>query len=471
MKKIVTRYATIANDISSQISAGVLLAGERIPSVRAYSRTRGFSSNTVLRAYHLLEDRGEIAARARSGYYVLGAPAKPAADASAPIRSKAANAEDLAFEVFETTRLRNLVHFGHAWPSAQLYPLKRLARAFNASARGMVDEALPPYYPRENSELIRHIARRSLQWGFTGKAEEVVLTAGALEALNLCLRAVTRPGDLVAIESATLYGVRSALQRFALRPIEIATDPRDGVSLSALSTALRKHRIRACVFMPTFQHPLGSLMPEEKKRELVRMLASRDIPLIEDDVCGELYFGETRPKPAKAFDRKGLVLHCSSFSKSLAPGYAVGWALPGKFTRAVHRGKWTSNTLSGISTQGAVLEFIEYGGYELHLRRLRRTLAALQKHCVQTVLRFFPAGTTVTRPQGGYVAWVELPKGVSAVALYRSALENKITIAPGIIFSGDARYANCFRLNYGQVWSPRLDEALHLLGGIASSLV
>ncbi len=128
MKKIVTRYATIANDISSQISAGVLLAGERIPSVRAYSRTRGFSSNTVLRAYHLLEDRGEIAARARSGYYVLGAPAKPAADASAPIRSKAANAEDLAFEVFETTRLRNLVHFGHAWPSAQLYPLKRTRR-------------------------------------------------------------------------------------------------------------------------------------------------------------------------------------------------------------------------------------------------------------------------------------------------------------------------------------------------------
>jgi DNA-binding transcriptional MocR family regulator len=470
MKKNVTRYQALANELSLQIRSGMLRAGDRIPSVRTFTRTRGLSSNTVLQAYHLLEDRGEIRARSRSGYYVAGALATPAADPYGPPRSSAHNTGDLAYEVFENARLRSFVHFGNAWPSAQLYPLKRLGRVLAAHARKLGSDAMPPYFPREHSELKRLIARRSLEWGFNGKIDEVILTSGAFEALNLCLRAVSRPGDLIAIESATLFGVRSALQRYGLRAIEIPTHPRDGVSLSALSTALRKHRIRACLFMPTFHHPLGALMSDERKRELVRLLASRDIPLIENDVCGELYYGETRPTPAKAFDRKGLVLYCSSFSKSLAPGFGVGWALPGKYARAVHHGKWTSNTLAGIPSEGAIAEFIEQGGYEHHLRRLRRTLAVLEKQCLQAVTRFFPAGTTVSRPQGGYLAWVQLPKRVNASALYRLALANKITIAPGTIFSGEARHENCFRMNYGQPWSARIDEAVETLGRLAASL-
>jgi DNA-binding transcriptional MocR family regulator len=470
MKKIVTRYQALANEVSAQIRAGVLRPGDRIPSVRTFTHTRGLSSNTVLQAYHVLEDRGEIRARSRSGYYVVGERAAPAAEAHSPVRLHADSAEDLAYEVFQNAQLRSFVPFGNAWPSAQLYPLKRLGRAFAMRARQLGADAMPPYFPRENSELRRHIVRRSLEWGFNGRSEEMVLTAGAFEALNLCLRAVARPGDLVAIESATLFAVRSAIQRYGLRAIEIPTHSRDGVSLSALSTALKKHRIRACLFMPSFQHPLGSLVPEERKRELVRLLASRDIPLVENDVCGELYYGDARPRPAKAFDRKGLVLYCSSFSKSLAPGYAVGWAFAGRYARAVQLSKWTANTLSGIPSQGAIAEFIEYGGYEHHLRRLRRTLASLQAQCVQAVTRFFPAGTTVAPPQGGYIAWVQLPKRLSALALYRAALDNKITIAPGTIFSGEAGHANCFRLNYGQIWSSRVEEAIELLGRLASSL-
>jgi len=470
MKKIVTRYAALADEISAQIRSGILQPGDRIPSVRSFNRARGLSSNTVLQAYHLLEDRGEIRARLRSGYYVAEQPARLAAEPSGPLRSKASSAEDLAYELFESARLRGYVRFGDAWPSGQLYPLQRLARSYGASARHMGLDGTPPYFPRENAELKRHIARRSLEWGFGGNIQEVVITSGALEALNLCLRAAAKPGDLVAVESATLYSVRSAIERFGLRAIEIQTHPRDGVSLSALSSALKKHRIRACVFMPTFQHPLGSVMAEEKKRELVRLLASREIPLIENDVCGELYYGEKRPRPAKAFDRKGLVLYCSSFSKALAPGYAVGWALPGKFTRAVQRSRWTSTTMSGLPNQSAILEFIEHGGYEHHLRRLRRSLAALQKLAVQAVTRSFPAGTTASRPGGGYLAWIQLPRKIDAVGLYRLALENRITIAPGTIFSGQGLYKNCFRLNYGQEWTARVDEAVATLGRLAASL-
>jgi DNA-binding transcriptional MocR family regulator len=454
VKTIVTRYAALANEITLQIRGGILRPGDRIPSVRSFSRTRGLSSNTVLQAYHLLEDRGEIRARSRSGYYVARQPPSMAVEASTLTRSKASSTEDLVYELFEMARLAGYVHFGSPWPSAELYPLKRLGRALNASAREPI--------ATENQELRRQIARRSLQWGFAGKVDEVILTAGALEALNLCLRAVTRPGGLVAIESATLYAVRRAIERFGLRAVEIPTDAQDGVSLSALATALKKHRIQACVFMPTFQHPLGGVMADEKKRELVRLLASRDIPLIENDVCGELHYGESRPTPAKAFDRKGLVLYCSSFSKSLAPGYAVGWALPGRFNRVVQRSKWTSNTVSGIPQQAAIVEFIQHGGYEHH--------ASLQKQAAQAVVRSFPPGTTTSRPGGGYVSWIQLPKKVSAVALYRLALESRITIAPGPIFSAQAAYANGFRLNYAQEWSARVEEAVVTLGRLAASL-
>jgi len=469
MKKIVTRYEALAHEIAAQIRSGVLRAGDRIPSVRAFSRARGLSSNTVLQAYHLLEDRGEVKARPRSGYFVVAQALRPPADANAAVRSKASSMDELAYEVFQTARLRHYVRLANAWPSAQLYPLKRLSRAFATSARQIAADGVPPYYPRENEELKRLIVRRSLEWGFGGTVDDVVITAGGFEALNVCLRAVARPGDLVAIESATLYGIRRALERFGLRAIEIPTHPRDGVSVSALATALRRHRIAACVFMPTLHHPTGSSMNEDKKRELVRLLANRDTPMIENDACGELFYGGVRPQPAKAFDRKGLVLYCSSFSKSLAPGYAVGWAFPGRFARPVQRWKWTPNTVSGVPNQAAIVEFLQYGGYEHHLRRLRHALATLQKHYLQAIARYFPAGTRVVRPEGGYLAWVQMPRRARAVTVYRLALESKIAIAPGDIFAPSGQYANCLRLNFSQEWSPRVDDALRTLGAIVAS--
>ena len=199
MKKIVTRYQALANEISAQIRTRVLRPGDRIPSVRAFSRARGLSSNTVLQAYHLLEDRGEVRARTRSGYYVAGQVSPPASDADATVRSKASGFDELAYEVFQTARLRHYVRFANAWPSGHLYPLRRLSRAVAASTRRLAADGMPTYYPRENEELKRVIVRRCLEWGFGGTVDDVVITAGAFEALHVCLRAVAQPGDAVAI--------------------------------------------------------------------------------------------------------------------------------------------------------------------------------------------------------------------------------------------------------------------------------
>ena len=234
-----------------------------------------------------------------------------------------------------------------------------------------------------------------------------------------------------------------------------------------METAIQRHAPKACWLMTQFQNPLGSLMPEDKKRQLVELLARHQIPLIEDDVYGELYFGATRPVPAKAFDKQGLVLHCSSFSKCLAPGYRIGWASAGRYTQRVQRLKLSSTLSASSPAQGAIAEYLEQGGYDRHLRRLRETLQAQQDLMANAIAREFPAGTRVTRPQGGFFLWIEMPAAVDALALHRQALARGISVAPGPIFSASGQFGNALRLNYGHPWDDAKADAIRALGEMA----
>lgn len=318
-----------------------------------------------------------------------------------------------------------------------------------------------------NPGLRRQIALRYLIAGINVPANDIVVTNGALEALNLCLQAVTQPGDTVIVEAPTFYGALQALERHGLKALEVPTHPRTGVDLGAMETAIQRHAPKACWLMTQFQNPLGSLMPEDKKRQLVELLARHQIPLIEDDVYGELYFGATRPVPAKAFDKQGLVLHCSSFSKCLAPGYRIGWASAGRYTQRVQRLKLSSTLSASSPAQGAIAEYLEQGGYDRHLRRLRETLQAQQDLMANAIAREFPAGTRVTRPQGGFFLWIEMPAAVDALALHRQALARGISVAPGPIFSASGQFGNALRLNYGHPWDDAKADAIRALGEMA----
>jgi DNA-binding transcriptional MocR family regulator len=299
---------------------------------------------------------------------------------------------------------------------------------------------------------------------------EIVITTGALEGLNLCLQAVTKPGDVVAIECPTFYVVLEAIERLGLKAVEIPTDPRDGLSISALAKALERHPVKACWLMTNFENPLGCLMPDDKKLALVQLLEQRGVPLIEDDVYGELYFGRTRPRPAKSHDRTGNVMHCSSFSKCLAPGYRVGWAAPGRHTKLVERSKLMTTIATSVPAQAAIAEFLKQAGFNHHLRKLRLALEGQQARMLQGIARHFPADTQVTRPEGGYFLWVQLPRKVKALELFRLASHRKISIAPGPIFSPQRHFENCIRLNYGIVWTPKVEAALATVGAMAGAL-
>ena len=322
-------------------------------------------------------------------------------------------------------------------------------------------------FPPGHYELRRQVARHSMDWGGNLRPEEIVVTCGATEALHLCLRAVTQPGDLVAIESPMYFGTLLLLEHLKLRALEIPSDPRTGLSLDRLAAALKQHRVRACVASPNFSNPLGSLMPDEGKRELVRMLARRGIPLIEDDIYGDLHFGGTRPKAAKAFDTEGLVLLCSSFSKLLAPGYRIGWTAAGRFQAKVEMLKLTTTMSTPAFLQAAVAGFLETGGYDRHLRKMRAAFALQTEQMAAAVGEHFPPGTKVTRPAGGFVLWVQLPRGSDALRLHERALAEGISITPGPLFSARQGYRNYIRLSCGHPWSPRLAQALATLGRLA----
>jgi DNA-binding transcriptional MocR family regulator len=441
--------------------------------VRQASASRRISASTVFEAYYLLEARGLTHARPRSGYYVnvprQPVQAEPLIARPAP-QSTRVEISDLVFEVLGSTRQFEVVPLGSAFPSPALFPLDKLARSLTPAMRRLDARRMVQDLTRGDERLRQQIHLRYGVEGMSVNPAEIVITNGAMEALNLCLQAVTQPGDVVALESPTFYAALQALEHLKLRAVEVATHPRHGVDLASLAEVLQRHPVKACWFMPNFQNPLGSLMPDASKQALVELLARHAVPLIEDDVYGEMYFGLRRPFPAKAYDRSGLVLHCSSFSKCLAPGYRVGWVAGGRFAEKIQRLKLMSTLATAIPSQMAISDYLEGGGYERHLRQLRQSLAAQQALALELIARHFPPGTRVTRPQGGYFLWLELPPEVDALALHRLALAQRISIAPGHLFSADQRFGHCLRLNYGHPGDARFEAAVKTVGALAGQL-
>jgi DNA-binding transcriptional MocR family regulator len=464
-------YEAVAEDLARQIRDGVLAPGERLPSVRLLCRQRRISPATAVRAYALLEDRGLAEPRARSGYFVRATPGTTQAPPAStpPRRATRLDVSELVFEVLEASRNRRVLPLGSAFPGPELFPWAALARQLGSSVRRMdpwdTVESLTPGH----EELRRQIARRYLEAGVDVALEEIVITSGALEALNLGLRAVTRPGDTVAIESPTFYGALQAIEAAGLRAVEVATDPRDGIDLAALAAVLESQPVRACWLMTTLQNPLGATMSEDKKAALVALLARHGTVLLEDDVYAELQFGPETVRPAKAFDRRGNVLHCGSFAKCLAPGYRVGWIAAGRHATAVARAKITTSLATSVPMQLAIAQYLRHGGYDAHLRRLRGALQSQQRAVLEAIARRFPPGCRVSRPSGGYFLWVDCGPGVDALEVHRRALDAGIGVAPGPIFSARRAFGTCLRINTGHPWTPGLDRALAELGTIVAA--
>lgn len=469
-------YHRLATLLEGQITSEVLKIGDKLPSVRAFSQQQGVSISTALQAYYLLEARGLIEARPQSGYYVRYAPARfpELPGKSAPSRSPVeADAQALIDEVFggPLADPGNLVPFSLSVPAPELLPVAKLNKSLVEAARTLPASGTQYERVQGNLELRRQIARLSINWGGALTENDVVTTAGCMDALSYALIALTEPGDTVAVESPTYFGVLQLARSLGLRVLELPTHPATGVDLNALEHALRRQPIRACLFTPNFSNPLGSCMPDAHKQALVKLLADFGTYLVEDDLYGDVYFGEHRPKNAKTYDESGMVLWCGSVSKTLAPGYRVGWIAPGRYLEKIKRLKLYHSVSSPTLPQAAVGMFMAGGGYERHLRRLRRLLQTNCLQYIRAVHSYFPPGTRLCRPTGGFALWMELDARVDTHELYRRALKRGISIAPGRMFTLQEQYRHCLRVSYGLPWGERVENALRTLGKLVNDMV
>ncbi len=466
------RYEEIARRYAAAIENGTLLPGDRFPSVRRLAVEEDASVSTVLSAISQLETLGLIEARPRSGHYVrLRARPPPPRPTVVPTHAPASQIEvaELVARVYHAAREPNVVNLAHATPDPALLPTRGLSRSISAAARGAeggVRYEMPPGLPA----LRQEIARRALSWGCSLSADDLVVTSGATEAVHLCLMATLRTGDAVALESPAYYGTMQAMEAMGLRVVAVPCLPDVGMDLDELERRIDRHGARAVLAVPTFSNPLGSCMPEQARARLVSIVSKRGIPLIEDDVYGELAFAAARPRTCKAFDEDGSVMLCGSFSKTLAPGYRIGFAAPGRWRERVELLKFSMNVATTTLVQRAVARFLKSGGYDRHLRVLRDQLARIVARTAAAVADSFPAGTRVSHPRGGCFLWVEMPESVDALELHARAHDAGVAIAPGPIFSPTQGHRNCIRLSCGAPWTDRLDAGVRLVGRLATRM-
>lgn len=462
-------YVRTAETIRRMVWQGLFRAGDRVPSIRALSKRLRVGINTVKQAYALLEDARVIQGRAGSGFYV---PARLHGQEGGYSQDPpVASAVKLSDEHRATVGVLSdgrLIPLGQGSPNPELLPALKLGRMLAGQVRKQPSAATAYPEPNGDRRLRTQIAKRSLDYGCAFSVDDIVVTAGCVEAVSLALQAVCRPGDTVAVESPVYYTFLNLLRLLGLKILEVPASPEGGVSLEVLQYALSKNPVQACLLISSFNNPLGSLMSIEKGREVVRTLGKLDIPLIEDDVYGDVGFGHERPHVLKKYDDKGLVLLCSSFSKTLAPGYRVGWIAAGRFQSKVQELKALFNVATATPTQLAVAEFLANGGYDRHLRTIRRRVADSAKNVRQAVVDAFPPGTCVAHPSGGYVTWVALPEGFDAGRLAKRAAESGIGIAPGHLFSLGASFDHCLRVNHSY-WSRDIRVAIERLGVMAET--
>jgi DNA-binding transcriptional MocR family regulator len=466
------RYEEVASFIAGLVDSGTLAPGSRAPSLREISKRRRISLSTALQAYRLLEDRGVLEARPQSGHYVAkrGAVRLEAPTISKP-PSKAAPVAISAMlaKLMQYAADPRLVPLGCAIPSAKLLAAGRLDRFLARAARTKGLDHNTYTVPKGDLRLRQEIARRALRWGQALSPEDIVITCGCTEAVTLALSTVAKPGDTVAIESPTFFGLLHSLEVLGLKALELPTDAASGIDLSALQTALERGGVKACLLSSSFNNPLGCTMSNEKKLAALALLARHRVPLIEDDIYGDIYFGPERPTPFMALDRRGNTIYCSSFSKTIAPGYRIGWmAMKPETQRQSALERKLGFTLSGPPLpQVAFADFLSSGGYDNHLRRIRRAFEDTIDRMTRAVDKSFPKGTKVSRPAGSFVLWLELPKSVRTRALFDEALDNGICFAPGDVFSASGRYGNCLRLSCGHGWDARIEQGIMKLGELA----
>ena len=459
-------YQQVVTLIRSMEDDGTLRPGDKLPSLRKLSHKLNISIPTVKQAYMELERQGVVIARPKSGYYLKAQLLQCIKPKKSRLPTKPVNIECLSLieQVYEAIHIPGVIPLGIANPAAAHSSDKTLARIMRrvisqAGSKVVSYGSFAGYAP-----LNREIAYRHLDYGIHIKSDSVLITNGAQEALAIALQCVAKPGDIIAVESPTYFGLLELIESLDMLALEIPVCSEDGICMDELQQIISQHPIKACMFSSAINNPLGSFLSDDKRKLLVEILEDNDIPLIEDDVYGDLYFGDKRPTPAQAWSTKGLVLTCSSFSKTAAPSYRVGWLITEKYLSKAKRLKRALSCSSPLLNQWVLSEFLRSGEYDRNVSQLRKVLRRNKERMISLMLQEFPEGTRISDPQGAGVLWVEFPEGIDTTELFHRAIAKKISIAPGSIFSPGNKFKCCARISFGLPWTTDVEQAITVLG-------
>jgi DNA-binding transcriptional MocR family regulator len=465
-------YQQVVDFIDKQQELGALRPGDKLPSLRKLSKQFEISVPTVKQAYIELERQGRISARPQSGYYLKAQMARTLMPrpshwtGSSPVE---VNNRSLIEQVYEAVHLPDSVALGISNPVCTHPPDKALARLMR-SVLSKVSEKAVSYGPINGDPKLRmQLAFRYQEQGIAIDYNDIVITNGAQEALSIALQCVAKKGDVIAVESPCYFGLIELIESLEMKALEVYTCTEDGVDLVELEKTLEQHQVNVCLFSTAINNPLGSMMTDQRRKALVSLLEKYNIPLIEDDVYGDLYFEGTRPKPAQLYSNKGMVLTCSSFSKTAAPGYRIGWLVAGKYEEQAKRIKRAQSCSTSMLQQWTMTEYLLSGEYDRHLNVLRKKLVYNCERMRALVAEHFPSEVCISQPKGGSVLWVRCRSHVDTSQFFQQAISEGVSFAPGEVFSLSGKYKNYMRISYGVQWSDRVEQAIQSLGKIVAA--
>ncbi|MDD9305210.1 MAG: PLP-dependent aminotransferase family protein [Desulfobacter sp.] len=467
-------YSDLADQIQARIESGGFKISEKLPSLRALCQSTGYSMTTVFQAYVELEKRGVVESRDRSGYFIkprlkrLKDRAQMTREEMVP---RKINLDDLIHQLTEDMGDPQILNLGGVMVAPEHLPVKRLHNQLKAIPQDQIPRIIAGYAHPQGVTLLRHQISNLLFPIIPGvKIEDIIITNGCTEALSLSLKAVSKPGSTIIVESPTDPWLRQTIKDSNMFTLEIPANPETGMDLTALEKIIHQEKISACIVNPNCQNPLGFIMPDAHKRKLAELCFQKQIPIIENDVTGDLYFGETRPFPIKKWDHHNNVIYCSSFSKVLAPGLRIGWVIPGRFKQIVKRMKLNRSLISPTLSQTLVANYLKEGTYNRHLRQLRKKIKLQHTLCARALNRYLPLNVRMSSPKGGLCIWIELPQGVEGRKVYYEAIKKGISILPGFLCTSFNTYDRFIRIGYGGVWNDTMDNAIEKIGQIITTI-
>lgn len=442
------QYEKVVHYIRKQIEQGYWQVGMSLPSLRMLSRQLHVGKNTVIRAYYQLEDEGLIISRERSGFYVNVLPEQKSTKQLNPV---SVTLGKVALNIIHAPANRDLIPLGSANPDGRFVARRKFYRLLAKHSRM---QSLQPdrvsYYAASpgNQALRQQLAIHHSAYLNHCHADDFVITTGAQEALALALQATTKPGDTVAVESPSFYGLLQCIEALGLKVLEVPSYPHQGLDLDILEECFQRWHVKAVLSNPNINNPQGFIMPDKHKQRLIELANQYDAAIIEDDVASELYYLGHRPRPLKSFDTQDRVLLCGSLSKTLDSSSRIGWVIAGRYHEQVNYLKYVTTMGSTAIVQAAAAEYLQSQNYERHLRSIRRIYRQRQQFLHELMDQYCSSKTNISHAQGGFLSWIQLPENVEGMWLYEQACQKGISITPGEVFSTQEQFKHHIRLNY-----------------------